>query len=197
MKINIVNPVSDKFSDLIHALNYVADDIKIACAEASLDGDFTKVAELFETSRQIQAFIKDASDLSNRWDKDVLESTTSSKQTTTSLKQTSPPKKMIAGKKPRSKLCVTIDGQQIQCDTAADTFVATLEIMGFERVESLQKKLSGIPLLSKTRPTGYQNNKQCGAWFVTTHSSTRDMKNLLEKLGAELRIPVQIAIVSG
>jgi hypothetical protein len=38
--------VSSRFDEIIHKLNHVADDIKIACAEASLDGDFAQVSKL-------------------------------------------------------------------------------------------------------------------------------------------------------
>jgi hypothetical protein len=188
MQANITNPVSNKFAELIHTLNYVADDIKIACAEASLEGNFTEVTKLSDASRQIQVFIKDANDLLNRWNKGIL-------RPATPKKQVLPHKKTFTGKKPRSKLSVTIIGKQIQLDTATNTFVAALEEIGFERVASLGKKLSGVPLISKTPPTGYQNYKQCGPWFITTHSSTQDKKQLLEGLGTQLRIPVQVKIV--
>jgi len=189
MQTNITTLVSNKFAELIHTLNHVADDIKLACAEASLEGNFTEVGKLADTSRQIQVFINDANDLSNRWSKGML------LRPTTPKKQGLPHKKTSTGKKSSSKLSVTIAGKQIQHDTAANTFVAALEEMGLERIEGLGKKLSGVPLISKTPPTDYQNYKQCGPWFITTHSSTKDKKLLLEGLGAQLRMPVQIQIV--
>ncbi len=189
MQVNIITPVSNKFADLIHTLNHVADDIKIACAEASLEGDFIEVAKLSDTSRQIQVFIKEANDLSNRWSKGMLLRPSSPK------KHVLPNKKTFTSKKSSSKLSVTIAGKQIQLDTVANTFVAVLEDMGLERVENLGTKLSGVPLISKTPPTGYQRYKQCGPWFITTHSSTNDKKQLLERVGAQLRVPVQVKVV--
>jgi enamine deaminase RidA (YjgF/YER057c/UK114 family) len=188
MQAYISAPVSNKFAELIHALNYAADDIKIACAEASLEGNFADVAKLSHIAKQLEAFIKDANELSNRWNKGIL-------QPSAFKKQVLPNKKNIYGKKPRSKLSVAIADKQIQHDTAVNSFVAALETMGFERVASLGKKLSGVPLISKTPPTGYQSHKQHGPWFITTHSSTQNMKQLLEELGKQLKILIQVKIL--
>jgi len=185
---NINDPVSSKFYELLQSLKYFGDDLKIACAEASLEGDFAKIAIISESAKQVQEFINDVEALSGRWSK--------------GLKTPSAPKKAFvksdksySKKKPRSKIQVIINGQQIQRNTAADTFVDVLKTIGFERVANLNKKLSGIPLICKNPPTGYQTTKQSDPWFISTHSSTRNMKQLLEEIGRDIKEPIQVKIL--
>ncbi|KAF3978255.1 MAG: hypothetical protein HFP77_02935 [Methylococcales symbiont of Iophon sp. n. MRB-2018] len=90
---------------------------------------------------------------------------------------------------------MAIDGKQIECITAVNTFVEALEIMGLDRVLTLGKKLSGIPLISKVRPTKYQTFKQLGSLYICTHSSTKDMKRLLDELGVALNLSIQVKIL--
>jgi uncharacterized protein YoxC len=180
--------VSSRFDEIIHKLNHVADDIKIACAEASLDGDFAQVSKLSFASVKLQAFLKEITGPANSWSKELLQSGGHKNGAVAYDKSR-------IGKKIRTKLCVTIAGKQIQHKISADTFVATLENMGFERVANLGKMLSGIPLISKTQATGYQTQKKCGPWYVTTHASNKDMKILLDEIAAMLHIPIQVKIV--
>ncbi len=112
MQTNIHNPVTCKFDELIYALNYFADDIKIACAEASLEGDFKQVAKLSENSVQLQEFLRESKSLSTRWNKGILKPSINK---TDQVEH----KNQCSIKKPKTKLCVTIGGKQIQDKTAA------------------------------------------------------------------------------
>jgi hypothetical protein len=176
-----------RFDEMIHKLNHVADDIKIACAEASLDGDFAQVSKLSFASVKLQELLKEITGSSKRGNKGLL-------QTVILEKGSIAHEQSRVGKKPRTKLCVTLSGKEIRHKTSADIFVATLESMGFERVACLGKTVSGIPLISKTRATGYQTQKSCGPWYITTHASNKDMKVLLEEVAATLHIPIQVEI---
>ena len=185
---NILDPVSSKFSELLQSLNYVGDDLKIACAEASLEGDFAKIAIISESAKKVQEFINDVEALSSRWSKGLKTPSAPKKSLIKS-------KKYYSKKKPRSKMQVTINGEKIQLNTAADTFVEVLKVVGFERVANLNKKLSGIPLICKNPATGYQTTKHSGPWFISTHSSTSNMKRLLEEIGRDIKEPIQVTIL--
>jgi hypothetical protein len=185
---NIHDPVSSKFYELLQSLKYFSDDLKIACAEASLEGDFARIAIISDSAKQVQEFVNDVDALSSRWSKGL-------KTPSAPKKVLVKPKRSYSKKKPRSKIQVTINGQQVQLNTAADTFVEVLKTIGFERVANLNKKLSGISLICKTPPTGYQTTKQSGPWFISTHSSTRNMKKLLEEIGRDVKEPIQVKIL--
>jgi len=186
MQTNMHETVSCKFDDLIYTLNHFSDDLKIACAEASLDGDFSLVAKLSNESLNTQVFIKDVTNISNHWRRKSQRAGNTNNRAG---------KKIYTQKKPPTKLCVTIGGKQIQEKTAAETFALVIETMGLERVAKLDKKLSGISLLSKFPSTEYHTQKKSGDWYITTHSSTKNMKIILEEIGKSLRIPVVINIV--
>ena len=72
MQTNMSETVTCKFDDLIHSLNHFSDDLKIACAEASLDGDFSLVTKLSNDSMNTQAFIKDVMNISNRMKNEII-----------------------------------------------------------------------------------------------------------------------------
>jgi hypothetical protein len=185
---NMSDAVTCKFDELIHSLNHYADDIKIACAEASLEGDFKQVTKLSDTSLKLQRFIEETNNLLDRWHKN-LETTSSHENKQISYKKTN------LTKNSPTILSVMLSGKKIQEKTASDTFITAIENMGIERVASLGKKLSGIPLLSNVKSTGYHTQRKCGSWYVTTHSSTKNMKILLEEIGRSLKIPIQVEIV--
>lgn len=180
--------VFSRFDEIIHKLNHVSDDIKIACAEASLDGDFAQVSKLSLASVKLQGLLKEITGPSARRNKDFLPPVSLDKERAAHGKP-------HASKKLRTNLCVTLAGKQIQHKKSVDTFVAVLESMGLERVCSLGKMLSGISLISKTRATGYQTQKQSGPWYITTHASNKDMKLLMEEIAAVLNIPIQVRLM--
>lgn len=182
------DPVSVKFAELIHSLSNIADDLKMACAEASLEGNFSSVFELFQSSMQLQDFAKDTSSLMERWQVGVTH-------------KTELPKKQLTHSKnrdhvgARKKLRVTLAGKVFQESKATDTFVNVLECIGLERVAKLNKRLSGIPLVSKTAKTDYQSQRKVGGWYITTHSSVNDMKKLLDEIGKELDLLMTVTVL--
>jgi len=189
MPTNMPEIVTCKFDDLIHSLNHFSDDLKIACAEASLDGNFNLVTKLSNESINTQAFIKEVMNFSNHW-KRGLQRSGNHKSIVGSRKKSYSPKK------PPTKLCVTIEGKQIQEKTAAETFALAIESMGLEQVAKLGKKLSGILLLSKFPSTDYHTQKKSGDWYITTHSSTKNMKTILEEISCSLKINIKIGIIN-
>ena len=58
-----MNPLPEtikaKFDELLGAIHYAADDLKIAGAEASLIGDFSQVSGNIETCKKLQEFEND------------------------------------------------------------------------------------------------------------------------------------------
>jgi hypothetical protein len=73
--------------------------------------------------------------------------------------------------------------------------VNVLECIGFERVAKLNKRLSGISLISKIATSGYQSQRKVGVWYITTHSSVNDMKKLLDEIGKELNLLMTVTML--
>ncbi|UJS24879.1 hypothetical protein [Thiothrix winogradskyi] len=160
----------------------------MACAEASLEGNFSRVLELSQSSMQLQAFAKDTSSLMERWQVGVTHKTELPKKQLTHSKH----RDHVSARK---KLRVTLAGKVFQESKATDTFVSVLECIGFERVAKLNKRLSGIPLVSKTAKTDYQSQKKVGMWYVTRHSSVDNMKKLLDEVGKELNLLMSVSVL--
>lgn len=175
------DPVSVKFVELIHSLSNIADDLKMACAEASLEGNFSRVLELSQSSMQLQAFAKDTSSLMERWQVGISPQTVKPKKSITHSKH----RDHVSSRK---QLHVTLEGKVFQKPKATDTFVDVLEFIGLERVANLNKRLSGISLISKKATTDYQSQRKVGMWYITTHSSVNDMKKLLDEIGRDLNL---------
>lgn len=180
--------VGNKFNDLIHSLTNFSDDLKISCAEASLDGDFTLVKKLSADTINTQDFIKEITKLSDYWKRGIQRPENTKRKNIASKKHSQ--------KNPRTKLCVTVDGKKIQEKTAAETFSLAIENMGFEQVFKLGKEVSGIALLSKSPTTSYQSQKKRGDWYITTHASTKQMKIILEEMAQSLNKDIRINILN-
>ncbi|KAF3978256.1 MAG: hypothetical protein HFP77_02940 [Methylococcales symbiont of Iophon sp. n. MRB-2018] len=73
---------SNKFDELSNSLNFIVDDLKIACAEASLEGDIPQVNKLVLSLKQIDEFIFDIDGLSKRWKKGIFHPSNKKKLTT-------------------------------------------------------------------------------------------------------------------
>ncbi len=179
--------VECKFNELFAAINYSTDDFKIESAEASLTGDFTMVvAKIYDCKRlqmlefEMKACLKRF--VENRPSKPVAEQVRS---------QT----RQISRKAARDKLRVKLGDKIIQQSTVSDTFVQTLAELGLEKVAGLNKKLSGIALLAKKPTSGYQTQKYHQGWYVTTHFNTPTAMKILQDVGRELRMPVDVELI--
>lgn len=179
--------VNQQFNQLFAVIVQASDDLKIASAEASLTGDFTTVvAKIYDCKRlqmlemELKACLKRFE--GNRLSKPVAEPVRS---------QT----RQISRKAARDKLRVRLGDKIIQQSTVSDTFVQTLAELGLEKVARLNKKLSGIALLAKTPTSGYQTQKFHQGWYVTTHFNTPTAMKMLQDVGRELRMPVDVELI--
>lgn len=87
------------------------------------------------------------------------------------------------------------DGTVVQRTKAKDTFVATLQVVGLNRVAGFRgKTFSGFPLVSKTfRKNGkHKYQEKAGGWFVYTHMSNKTKKEVLLQLSSEMDLGLVI-----
>ena len=91
--------------------------------------------------------------------------------------------------KPHSRFVVTMpDGERIDRPVAANTFADVIEKLGLEQAEKIE------PQHISTSNT-YRNSKKRGQYFINTHLSNRQKKNILENIGEVLGVPLKVNMV--
>ena len=180
--------VTNKFIELFAALHSATDDLKIAGAESCLTGDFSQVTVINESCRKLQALESEIKATVNNFD---------AKYTARSVGKVGFQKKNSNHtRKQGGRLRVTVAGKVIEKPTIIETFVVTLKALGLERVAKLNKVLTKIPLVARTPVVnGYQNQKFCDGWYITTHFSRYTAANMLEEIGKGLNMPIKIEFI--
>lgn len=176
--------VNHQFNQLFAAISQAGDDLKLTIAEAGLAGDFNEIMNKMYDCKRLQILEMEVKACLKRFD-----------ENRTNKPQAEPiparPRNRIS-KNRRAKLRVKLGDKVIEQRFVSDTFVQTLTEFGLERVAKLNKKLSGIPLLTKTPTNGYHTQKYHQGWYVTTHFNTPTAKKMLEDIGKELQIRVKV-----
>jgi hypothetical protein len=180
--------VTTKFVELFAALHSATDDLKMAGAEACLIGDFSQVTVINDSYRKLQAFEAEIKDTLNNFN---------SKYKAQSVEKAEGYKNdSYRTRKSGGRLRVTLTGKVIEKPTIIETFVVTLKAFGLERVAKLNKVLTKIPLVARTPVVnGYQNQKFCDGWYITTHFSRYTAANMLEEIGKGLNTPIKIEFI--
>ncbi len=177
--------VTSKFTDLFAALHYAADDLKIVGQEAMFSGDFSQVTDSMEACKKLQALEADiktaVTNFHTKYPPHPIEKTSSYKRD-----------KKITRKHDGKHLRVSVAGQIIEESTIKDTFVKTLKVLGLERVAELNKIVAKTPLVSRTKANGYQSQRQCDGWYITTHINKITAKMMLEDIAKALNERIKI-----
>lgn len=163
---------------VLSELDALADDLKIGCAEASLDGDLARIERLLSASRSI---------VSTRTELNTLRALypNTNKQD----------EEQGDGRGRQTRLRIIVSGTVIEEARAKDSVVEALRLMGFDRVARLGKTLRGNPLVSRTKSLGQYDQALRDGWYVTVHSSTDEKRKLLESIGAALGVPIVVEII--
>lgn len=180
--------VTSKFTDLFAALHYAADDLKIVGQEAMLSGDFRQVTDSMEACKKLQVLEADIKAALNsfhaKYPPHPVEKANSYKRD-----------QKITRKHDGTRLRVSVGGQIIQESTVKDTFVKTLKVLGWERVAKLNKVVAKTPLVSRTKTNGYQSQRQCDGWYITTHINKITAKMMLEDIAKALNERIKIECI--
>ena len=179
--------VEHKAQDLLAAIGHAADDVKIESAEASLSGDFTAVVTKIYDCKRLQILEMEIKACLKRFEENRANKTQVESHPAIKRKHNS--------KGGRAKLRVKLGDKIIEQRTVSATFVQTLAELGLEKVAKLNKKLSGIPLLARTPTNGYHTQKFHQGWYVTTHFNTPTAMKMLQDVGKELQIPLNVQSV--
>jgi hypothetical protein len=175
--------VMTKMTELFAVIQTAADDLKLAGAEANLLGDFARVQSLNDECRKLQSFEAEIKVSLDRF---------GAHHHSRPGPHTKHHRNTQRTRKAGGRLRVKLGGQVIEEATIAETFVKTLRLFGLERVAKLNKVLSSIPLLARNPANGYQAQRPCDGWYVTTHVNKHNASALLREIGKELNIPIQV-----
>ena len=179
--------VTTKFTELFAALHSATDDLKMAGAEACLNGDFSQVTALNDSCRKLQALESNVKAAVNDFD---------AKYTALTVEKTGFHKKdKHRTRKQGGRLRVTVAGKVIEQQTIAETFFEALKIFGLERVAKLNKTVTSIPLIAKTPTSDYQKQRRCDGWFITTHVNKVSATTVLEEIAKALNMPVKVECI--
>jgi hypothetical protein len=178
--------VTNKFIELFAVLNNATDDLKMAGAEAYLIGDFSRVDVITTSCRKLQALEAEIKSTVNKFDAKYIARTE---------KPSFYKKDSSRTRKQGCLLRVTIAGKVIEESTIKETFIKTLRVFGLERVAKLNKVVTSAPLLARTPADGYQNQRRCDGWYITTHVNMFTAKTVLEEIGRQLNIPVKVEFI--
>lgn len=159
-------------------LDAIANDLRIACAEASLAGNLPRIEQLLRASRSVISIRTELNTLSALYPR-------TNKQDA----------EQGDGRGPQTGLRIGVSDKIIQETRAKDSFVEALRILGFDRVARLGKTLRGNPLVSRMKSQGQYDQALRDGWYVTVHSSTEEKRRLLESIGAALDVPIAVEII--
>ncbi|MEI7432042.1 MAG: hypothetical protein WCL27_16465 [Betaproteobacteria bacterium] len=178
--------VSAAFLNLLEAMNKYSDDISLECAEASCERKLDRVTQLVEKNKRVVGLIKEVEANSIKWSRFEAGHLKSKGTRDRNINNT-----------PRSrKLAMTIkvDGKYIEAANACDMFVAAIKQVGTDRVSSLGLKFMGAELVSKTKAGSHINHKMIDQWCIVTHFSNIQKKQILEKIGQSLNVPITVRL---
>jgi hypothetical protein len=179
--------VTTKFTELFATLHSATDDLKMAGAEACLNGDFSQVAALNDSCRKLQALESNIKATVNNFDAKYIAQT---------VEMTGFHKKdKHRTRKQGGRLRVTVAGKVIEQHTIAETFFEALKVFGLERVAKLNKIVTSIPLIARTPTNDYQKQRRCDGWFITTHVNKVSATTVLEEIAEALNMPVKIECI--
>lgn len=104
-------------------------------------------------------------------------------------------KKERKKKSPAQVLRVTINRKHIQEKNSTETFLASIKVLGPERVATLTDiRVEGFPLVVLTKDCRMQMRQLGKDWFVCTHMSTLGKKSLLERIAKRLDVKIKVEI---
>jgi len=100
---------------------------------------------------------------------------------------------------PPTKLVITFPktSKRLNNPIAAESFTEAIRQMGVERVQELGLKVGSRSLISKEEKTDSEASelREVNGYAVSTYSSTKRKKDLLERIARDLGIEIRVDIV--
>ncbi|QIG49466.1 hypothetical protein G5V57_18145 [Nordella sp. HKS 07] len=96
---------------------------------------------------------------------------------------------------PKTILQVIYKGSPIIREHAADVLAEVIRKVGVDRVHTLNLKLGGLPLASKSMPPSDRGFRNVDGYFVITHASNADKKVVLEEIARRLSLDLRVDVL--
>ena len=183
--------ITSTLEKLIDVLEHEISDLNTKGAHLFGLSQYENAMKSAELGRRLQTFRQKVVELRSDWDRipemvPMLGETKKieKKEILRDTPRKSPKKNLIA---------IMNDGRVISSKTAAETFAKTIIAMGIEQVESLGLEVNREPLISDTPSERYKTANIDG-YYLMTHSSTSQKKNLLTRIANELGVKLSVKI---
>lgn len=164
-------------------------------ATAFRESEYENARALSERGVALQGFLEKVETLATEWRENFAANFPEMRETESGEM---PHRQILsASKSPRTLLLVRFpDGTTIYEQKASDTFAASLEKIGLNRVAKLGMKVNKEDLVSR-EPSKIYNDTNRAGYFVKTHSSTKSKKRQLDEISGKLKVGLQVRIVDG
>ena len=179
--------VAAKFATIVTAMDSLADDLKILCAEARLNSNFDVVELLLDASRELLDVRSRTAVLNAHWSNAGVAAW--------SLDDITIDLSPRQSKSNQTHLRVFLRSRTIEHRHAKDTFVEVLKMLGFKQVAALGKTVRGCQLVAQSAGSDLYQQEQHDGWYITVHSSTKEKRNMLHEIAALLEEPIKIEVV--
>lgn len=178
--------VNQQFNQLFAVIGQAGDDLKLTIAEASMAGNFSLVTANIENCQRLQALEMEIKTCLGIF---------VNKSQTQPVEKAFHKRNKHRTRQPRGSMRVTLAGRVIEKPTIAETFFEALKGFGLDKVAALNKVVTSIPLVSRRQATGYQTQKTCNGWYITTHVNAYTAPTVLKEIARELKMPIQIEFI--
>ena len=154
---------------------------------------YTEAEELIQKGRALQTFVDKVHALENEWRSSFLGSVHLASNDDDIEFATR--KILSATKASKTLLLVRYpSGEIISEEKAADTLVAVIKSIGFEKVEKLNISVNRENLVSR-QPSKRYNEASSPPYFIKTHTSTFQKKKILEQVSQKLGLGLKVDII--
>lgn len=185
--------VNEEMARLKARLKWREDDMRLAVAEAIMNGDDTKVSSLFPTIRELRVL---QNDIQLRLDIKHQPDSAPNLQFAPPLLSPEPTK--VLGRRIFG-LRAFLSGVKIEERTDASTFASAIDAIGCQAVADLGLVANYCSLVSRERQKpifgGYGRQmqvRQRGEWFIVTHSSTSKKAAVLKEIARRLHVELLV-----
>ncbi len=183
--------ISTAFDLMVGAIKDSIDKIAKDIHTASNQKDFQRSEQLSRGGEPLKAFLKKVEILQKEWNRDFDKAL---RGRVRAPRGQAPDKPRKAS---RQRLCITFpDGERINGSQSAHSFAQAIAKLGVEAVKALDLKVCNVPLIDAQRDEKYgSSQRECGSYFVMTHSSTEAKKELLETIAERLGVSLQVELL--
>lgn len=188
-----MDSVSVAFELMRLELQAEVEDLNSAGAQKFRASDYASAEELVRKGKALQAFLLKVATLEDEWTSNFAENGSMVDRDEGAVEAA---RKILSGTK-SSKTALLVrypNGDVVAERKAADTLVAVIRRVGFERVAQLGIPVNGENIVSRTRSNRY-NEVPMPPYYIKTHSSTAQKKRNIEQISEELGLGLTVEII--